>query len=255
MAYIGTVEYDDSGTIRTLEGMGVVTYDDGRLRNLSGQPLGAVKYDDGGRFRTLVGLGQDDIPIDLPLAPPQDVIPIDWQAPNPSGLNPVVDTTSITVPGTLVDTTPSVNIPAFGIAPTYNPDTTSIPVPGQLTPPAALPSSAGTLVSAVAPVTGLLTSILNAFKGNSANPATTVPGAVHPGMPTTGSSWFTQSSSMVPGIANWELIAGVGVLGLVIVSYASGGGGGSSRKRNPHRRNPMELVLMGANPRRRRRAR
>lgn len=248
MAYIGTVDYDDSGTIRTLDGMGAVTYDNGARRNLSGQPLGAVKYDDGGRFRSLVGMGQADVPtMDLPLAPPQDVIPLSWNPPDPAGIGPVVDTTSISVPGTLVDTSPP--FITTGLAPAYNPDTTSIPVPGDLTPPAAVaPSSAGTLVSAVAPTAGVLTSILNAFKGVT-GPTTTT--AIKPTTPTAGTSWFTQSSVMA-GLPNWGLLAGVSVAGIVAMKLMGGSSSGSPRRKNPIRRNPMELVLMGANPRRRR---
>jgi hypothetical protein len=98
-------------------------------------------------------------------------------------------------------------------------------------------------------------------------------------------SWFSQQT-VLPGLPNWGLIAGAGLTGLLLILAASGGGGGS-RRRNPakqfdsrrtgtrkdlarfirqhprasrreilskfsyyRRRNPAELILMGANPRR-----
>lgn len=231
MAYLAAVTYDEGGRIRTL---GAVTYDEGgRTRNL----LGAVKYDDGGRFRSLVGMGQD-VPVDMP--PPDvgpsaavpDVFPIPYTPPSiaptlvPYIPSPVVDTTSTDVTGTIA------------------------PPPSPSTPP---PASAGTLVSVAAPAAGALTSILNSvkniFSGTSGGTTPVVAGKVTPTgtVPAPASaSWLTQQT-MVSGLPNWGLLAGVGVFGIVILASMGG------RRRNPgrrRRRNPAELILMGANPRR-----
>lgn len=248
MAYLAALPYDDTDNARTLDGMGAVAYDNGTRRNLSGSALAAVKYDDGGGFRRL-GLGQySDLPFDLPLAPAANVIPLNWYPPTPS---PIVDTTWASIPGQLVDTTPPLQPTIY--TPLYNPQTQSAPITGTLTPPVPAPSSAGTLVSLAAPVTGVLTSIFNSIKnvvsGTSATPsgAITAQAAAAP-----SSSWFTEQS-VIGGVPNWGIAAvgGVGLLALL------GAGKSGSRRRNPvgRRRNGMELVLMGANPSYRRRRR
>lgn len=261
MAYLNLVEYDEGGRIRSLEGLAAVTYDDGAKRNLLGANLGAVKYDDGGRFRTLVGLGQDtfDIPTDLPLAPPSSFVPIDYMPPTPS---PVVDTISAPINQELIPPTEPPVPPTF-YQPLVSVDTQSAPITGNLVgPPApAAPTSAGTLVSVVAPVAGGLTSIFNGikniFSGKSAQVTPAMPGtAVQTGAPSVGASWFSQGT-MVAGLPNWGVLAGVVLIGTVLVVSLKGGsgGGGGSRRRNPshrRRRNPAELLLMGANPSRRR---
>lgn len=244
MAYIGTVEYDESGSIRTLEGLGEVSYDNGARRNLSGAPLGAVKYDDGGRFRTLFGMGQADVPTDLPLpALTPDIIPLEWSTPTP---NPIFDTQSAPITGTLVDTSPPISSPGV-IIPTFTPTTESAPITGNLTPP----SSAGTLVSTASPTVGVLDSLFNSVK----NIFSSVTGTATPVLPATGAaaaapstSWFSGSTSVAGlSIPNWGVLAVGGVAALALL----GGSGGGGRRRNPRRkRNGMELVLMGANPRR-----
>jgi hypothetical protein len=235
MAYIGLVDYDEGGRIQSLDGfLGAVDYDDGTTRNMLGANLSTVKYDDGGRFRTLVGLGQDpsfdmppDVQIDLPLTPPSTDIPLMYEPPTPS---PVFDTVSAPITGGLVDYTPTAAPP---------------------------PMSAGTLVStpaapaaaSVAPsvLTSIFNGVRNIFSSAGSTVTPRVPGTVLPTVPATA-SWFSQPSAL--GVPNWGLLAGVGVGGLLLMgAMGGGGGGGGSRRRNPRRRkNPMELILMGANP-------
>jgi len=262
MAYIGTVEYDEGGRIQSLDGLDAVMYDSGRTRNLLGVDLGAVKYDDGGRFRTLVGLGQDaiDIPTDLPLTPPSSDISLMYEPPTPS---PIVEKVSTDITGGLVPPSAPPVRPIF-YTPLPTVDTVSTPITGALTPPAAAappPSSAGTLVSVAAPAASALTSIFNSiksvFSGTTTAAKPIVAGtATRTGVTPTGpvgASWFSQQS-IAAGLPNWGVLAGAGVLGLVAISMMGSGGG--RRRRNPSRwRNPAELILMGANPSRRRRAR
>lgn len=237
MAYVGAVEYDDGGRIRSLDGLAAVMYDNGRIRNLLGAELGAVKYDDGGRFRTLVGMGQD-LPPDMP---PPDV-----------GIDQ-----SIAVPAFPIDYTPP------SIAPTFIPyvpspvvDLTSAPITGSLTPPPTPtpPASAGTLVSVVGASAGALTSIFsgikNVFSGTTTSTKPVVAGTVAP-TGVVGTSWFSQPSAL--GVPNWGMLAGVGIAGVLLMAAMRSGGSASPRRRNPGRRrkNPAELILMGANPRRR----
>jgi hypothetical protein len=228
MAYIGAVEYDAGGRIRSLDGLAAVMYDDGAKRNLLGWNLGAVKYDDGGRFRTLVGLGQDatdivppDVGVDTSLT---SAFPISYTPPSPAPSfipfvpSPTVDTQSAPITGTLLDTTP----------PAAPPPTTNL-----LT---SIFSGVQSVISAAAPLAAPATA------GKTV--ATAAPAAA----PATA-SWLTQAS--VPGLPNWGLLAGVGVVGVLFMLAMSGGG--SRRRRNPGRRrhrNPAELILMGANPRR-----
>ena len=242
MAYLSLVEYDQGGTIRSLDGfapltaggLAAVEYDDGRSRNLLGSNLGAVKYDDGGRFRTLVGLGQD-LPPDMP---PPDV-----------GIDQSI------APAFPIDYTPP------SIAPTFIPyvpspvvDLTSAPITGSLTPPPTPtpPASAGTLVSVVGASAGALTSIFsgikNVFSGTTTSTKPVVAGTVAP-TGTVGASWFSQPSAL--GVPNWGMLAGVGIAGVLLMAVMRSGGSASPRRRNPGRRrkNPAELILMGANPR------
>ena len=271
MAYIGAVTYDDGGRIRSLDGLAAVTYDSGRTRNLLGAELGAVKYDDGGRFRTLVGMGQD-LPPDMP---PPDV-----------GIDE-----SIGAQAFPISYTPPSIAPSFvPFIPSPVVDLTSAPITGTLAPPPAPPASAGTLVSVLPPVASALTSILNSvrnvFSGSPTAVKPVVAGTVAPAG-TVGASWFSQGT-MVSGLPNWGVLAGVGIAGVVLVAAMRGGGHSASpRRRNPakqfehrraqtrkdlarfirqhpkasrreiiskfpgYRRNPAELILMGANPSRR----
>jgi hypothetical protein len=230
MAYVGAVTYDEGGRIRTL---GAVTYDDGgRTHNL----LGAVKYDDGGRFRSLVGLGQDSLPPDMP---PPDV--------GPSAAIPASFPIEYTPPSIAPTFVPFIPSPVVGVTPTDVTGTIA-PPPSPAAPP---PASAGTLVSVATPAAGALTSILNSvkniFSGTSGGTTPVVAGQLTPTgtVPTPASaSWLTQQT-MVSGLPNWGLLAGVGVFGVVLLAGLGG------RRRNPgrrRRRNPAELILMGANP-------
>jgi hypothetical protein len=254
MAYLSLVEYDAGGTIRSLDGLAAVTYDDGAKRNLVGAHLGAVKYDDGGRFRTLIGLGQDpalDIPTDLPLTPPSSFVPIEYAPPTPA---PFVDTISAPnnqelIPPTLTPVPPTFYQPLVTV------DTQSTPVTGSLVGPTAPagPTSAGTLVSVAAPAANALTSIFsgikNIFSGGSTQVKPITAGTLAPAP--VAASWFSQPSAIVSGLPNWAMLGGIAVIGTVLViSLKGSGGGGGSRRRNPgrRRRNPAELLLMGANP-------
>lgn len=241
MAYIGLVEYDEGGTIRSLDGLADAVYDSGRTRNLIGADLSAVKYDHGGRFRTLVGLGQDpslDFPTDLPLAPPSFDVPLSYEPPSPIAWtpSPIVDTISAPITGTLVDT--SGPVPPSG--------------PAQMVNLAPGPSAAAS--SAPSVLTSIFSGVRNIFSGVSSTVAPRTAGYTLPlpGQPgyvaPASASWFSQPSAL--GVPNWGLLAGVGVGGLMLM--AAMGGGSSSRKRNParRRRNPAELILMGANPHR-----
>lgn len=240
MAYIGLVDYDEGGRIQSLDGE--VMYDNGASRNLLGKVLSAVKYDDGGRFRTLVGLGQDpslDMPVDLPLAPVASDIPLNFAPPTPS---PTFDTVSAPITGTLVDTTPPPTPFIYTPSPVVN--TVSTQAPGTLvdtTPPAAAPPTQSLVPSVL---TSIFSGVKNIFGSTSAavRPAGTV------AAPAT--SWFSQGT-VVSGLPNWGFLALAAGGGLLLVMGLSGGGG-SRRRRNPSRRNPAELILMGANPRRRR---
>lgn len=253
MAYLSLVTYDEGGRIRSLDGLAAVTYDDGAKRNLLGWNLGAVKYDDGGRFRTLVGLGQDpelDIPADLPLTPPSSFVPIEYAPPTPA---PEVDTVSAVNNQQLIPPVSAPSIPTF-YQPLPTVDTQSAPITGTLTPPpgADTPSSAGTLVAVAAPAAGALTSIFNGikniFSGSSTQVKPIVPGTLAPVPGSVGTSWFSQGT-MVSGLPNWGVLAGVVLIGTVLVVSLRGGSGTGSRRRNPRRRrNGMELLLMGANP-------
>ena len=223
MAYIGLVEYDQGGRVQSLDGLAAVSYDNGRTRNLLGANLGAVKYDDGGRFRTLVGLGQDGTDVTDMLPPDVGVdtsiptaFPISYSPPSiaPSALpyipSPVVDTTSTPTAGTLVDTTPAAVAPA---------------------------------VQSIVP--GVLTSIFSGVKSVFSSTAATVKPAGNVAAPV-ATSWFSQGT-VVSGLPNWAVLAGAGVAVVVVMASL---GGGSRRRRNPSRKNPAELILMGANPRR-----
>lgn len=243
MAYIGLVSYDDGGRVQSLDGLGAL-YDSGRTRNLLGADLGAVSYDDGGRFRTLVGLGQEDF-TDLPLTPPSDFVPIDYFPPTPS---PIFDTTPAEITGSLVPPS-GPSMPSTWLTPTLNLNTQSAPITGSLTPP-----SAAAAPSILAPTASALTSIFSGIRNIfSSSGATVAPGSAGKVIGTTaapgtvGASWFSQQS-MVTGLPNWGVLAGVGVAGVLIMTAM--GGSGSRRRRNPvgRRRNGMELVLMGANP-------
>jgi len=238
------VDYDEGGRVRSLDGLAEVVYDSGATRNLLGKVLSAVKYDDGGRFRTLVGMGDFSADFtDLPLAPVSTDVPLDFMPPTPS---PTFDTVSAPITGTLIDTTP----PATPFVWTPSPvvDTVSTP-------------SAGTLVdttpAAVAPpvqIASVLTSIFGGIRsifgstGAAVEPAGT--GTIVGTVPAT--SWFSQPSAL--GLPNWGMLAIAGVGGLALtmsLGRSSGGSGGGSRRRNPAgriRRNPAELILMGANP-------
>ena len=249
MAYLSMVDYDEGGSIRSLDGfLGEVTYDTGTTRNLLGANLSTVKYDDGGRFRTLVGLGQDDS-IDLPLTPPDSTnVPIMYEPPTPS---PVFDTVSASIPGTLIPPSAAPTPPIF-YTPTPTVDTVSTPVPGTLVDTSG--PAPGAPAVQTPQTASVLTSIFNGVRNIFSSTAHTVtplaPGTVLPTVPATG-SWFSQPS--VLGVPNWGLLAGVGVGGILLMSAMGGSGGGGSRRRNPRRkRNPMELILMGANPHRRR---
>lgn len=237
MAYLNLVEYDEGGTIRSLDGLAAAEYDSGRTRNLIGADLSAVKYDHGGRFRTLVGLGQDDfsIPTDLPLAPVSSDVPLSYEPPTPIAWtpSPTVDTISAPITGTLVDT--SGPVPPSG--------------PAQMVNLAPGPSAGGSAAPGV--LTALFSGIRNIFSSTAHTVTPVTPGTHLPTVPATG-SWFSQQS--VAGLPNWGLLTGVGVVGLLLLK-ATGGLDSGPRRRNParrSRRNPAELILMGANPSRRR---
>jgi hypothetical protein len=250
MAYIGTVEYDEGGRIQSLDGLADVVYDSGRTRNLLGAEMVALKYDDGGRFRTLVGLGQDDIPMDLPLAPPSSDIPLMYEPPTPS---PIIDTVSADITGGLTPPSAPPVRPIF-YTPLPTVDTVSAPLTGTLvhTTQQAVPPA----VQIPSVLTSLFSGIKNIFgsAGSAVRPSTagTMVSTTAP-----ASGWFS-GMNVVSGLPNWGLLAGVGVAGMLLLASLKGGGGGSSRRRNPgrrRRRNPAELLLMGANPARRRRVR
>jgi hypothetical protein len=248
--YIGTVEYDEGGRIQSLDGLAKVIYDSGRTRNLLGAELSGLKYDDGGRFRSLVGLGQDtiDFPTDLPLTPPSTDIPLMYEPPTPS---PIVDTTSLDVSGGLVPPTAPPARPIF-YTPLPTVDTVSAPITGTLvhTTPQAVPPA----VQIPSVLTSIFSGIKNVFSsaGSTVRPSTA--GTMVSTVPATA-SWFSQQS-IASGLPNWGLLAGVGLAGVLLMISLKGSGGGSSRRRNPgRRRNPAELILMGANPGRRRRVR
>jgi hypothetical protein len=253
MAYLNLVEYDEGGRIQSLDGLDAVTYDDGAKRNLLGANLHAVKYDDGGRFRTLVGMGQDpslDIPIDLPLTPPGNFIPIEYMPPTPS---PIVDTVSAPVTGTLVSPSGPQTPPIF-YAPTPIVDTVPTPMKGTLVDTTQVPVPP----SVQSPTAGVLTSIFSGIRNIFASGGSAaLPPSAGKLVNTVGpsglvsSSWFSQAGAF--GLPNWGMLVGAGVVGLVFVSSLKGGGG--SRRNPGRRRNPAELILMGANPSRRRRVR
>lgn len=220
MAYIGMEAFEVGSRIVNL---GDVTYDSGSARNL----LGAVKYDDGGRLRALLGDDYTDFPTDLPLPMPADpyqAMPIEYAPPTPS---PIVTTQDA-------------------------------PITGGLIPPAPIPQTAGTViptnspVPAVASVTNAFANLIKSIFGStSAAPATAGTSVLTPAGQTMAAqgqltaSWWNEAT-ILSGTPNWEVVLGGGVLGLGLMAALSGGGG--RRRRNPSRRNPMELILMGANP-------
>lgn len=208
-------------------GLAAVLYDDGAVSHLAG-----VKYDDGGRLRVLLGQDSTDmLPPDVGVDPNlTSAFPISYSGPS--------------IAPTLLPYIPSPTVDTVNTEPT-----------GALIPPAAAP----------APITGsILTDILNAAKtivplaagvstGASAGVAIppgyvrTASGQLVPATGTVGTSWFSQAS-IISGLPNWGVLAigGVGVAVLLGVLGASSSGGSSGR-----RRNPAELILMGANPSRR----
>jgi hypothetical protein len=240
MAYIGLVDYDEGGRIQSLDG--AVTYDNGATRNLLGKVLSAVKYDDGGRFRTLVGLGQDpslDM-TDLPLAPSSTDIPLNYAPLTPS---PTFDTISVPVTGTLVDTTPPATPFIYTPSPTV--DTVATQAAGTLvdTTPAAVAPAVQSIVPSV--LTSIFSGVKSIFGSTSSTVKPAGTGTIVGTVPAT--SWFSQDT-VVSGLPNWAVLAGAG-LAAVVVLASVGGSGGSRRRRNPSsRRNPAELILMGANP-------
>jgi hypothetical protein len=268
MAYLSTVEYDTGGRIRTLEG--------------------EVRFDDGGRVRTLLGhgddgpphLGQDEV---LPLtssdtwtplvtlpAPastlPSPNFPDNWYQPTgPVSLDTFGSLTPPPPlpPGTVVD------LPATPPAP-FHPDlpfgTASAPITGTLTPPVRPAPAAPSTVN-VSEASGVIASVGNLFKsifGGSTAQASSqhlVPtsGTVTPAgqvLAATGQlragSWFTDpAQEMIGGVPNWVSAGGAVLIAAALFS----GGRESTRYSVRRRRNPAELILMGANPSRRRRMR
>ena len=173
------------------------------------------------------GLGQD-LPPDMP---PPDVgidtsivtpFPISYTPPNiaPSFLpyipSPVVDTQSAPITGTLVDTTPAATVPASSV-----------------------------LTSIFSGIQNVLSSTSALVKPKTAGTAVALPGQPGYVAPAATASWFSQPS--VLGVPNWGMLAGLGVLGIGLFA-AMRSGSGSSYSEPRRRRNPAELILMGANP-------
>lgn len=194
-------------------GLAAVWYDSGAESHLTG-----VAYDDGGRVRVL--LGQDDgsdLPPDVGLDPnvPLGPMPIDLSPVSPTPMLPFI-------PSPVVDTV-------------------ATSVTGDLTPPA----------QQAAPISGnILTDILNAAKTIVPLAAGASSGQLVPKTAGTvvttgpGASTANLTSSLTSALPTIAIVAGVGLVALLFL----GGGSGSRR-----RRNPAELILMGANPSRRRR--
>jgi len=253
MAYIGLVDYDDGGRVQSLDGFLGAFYDSGRTRNLLGANLEAVSYDNGGRFRSLYGMGElgDDL-TDLPLTPPSDFVPIENMAPSLAPPSPVVDTTPTEITGSLVPPSGPTSMPIF-YQPLVNVDAQSAPVTGNLTPPpapAALPAPTVQTLNVASALTSVFAGIKNIFSSTGATVAPRSAGTIVGTVQPASTSWLSQGT-MVGGLPNWGVLAGITIGGIVFVSLmGKSSGGGSTRKRNPRRRrNGMELVLMGANPR------
>lgn len=252
--------------------MGEVSYDQGgRVRTLEGE----VFYDDGGRVRTLLGgesLGQMDV-TDLPLTSSDNWAPIlAMPEPTPWGILPdnwyVPDTTSAQFSGELIPPPSRTFVqlpPTFHIDPTGAAlDLTPAPIVGTLHAPVSPVAPHPSTVTAIAPAVGVISSIGNLFKsifgGNvQASSEQLVPtsGTLTPtgramgqaGLLVAG-SWFTDpAQEVVAGVPNWGLLGAGVVVSMIIFS----GGRKSSQYRFTRRKNPAELILMGANPRRRRR--
>lgn len=251
MAYIGMVSYDEGGRVQTLQGTMDAFYDSGRTRNLLGANLEAVSYDNGGRFRSLYGLnlGQDDGLEDLPLTSPSSFIPIENMAPSIAPPSPVVDTTPTEITGSLVPPSGPTSMPVF-YQPLVNVDAQSTPVTGNLTPPpasAALPAPQVQTLNVASALTSIFAGVKNIFSSTGATVKPVTAGTVVGTVPPT--SWLSQGT-MVTGLPNWGVLAGITIGGIVFISLMGKSSGGTGRKRNPRRRrNGMELVLMGANPR------
>lgn len=213
------------------------------------------------------GLGQDpsldSLPItvsdtwtpivQLPL-PSVPQMPDNWYAP------PAFDPTSAAITGTLMPP-PAGTI--VELPPTIQPsgvalELTSAPITGNLNAPVSPVPSPPTSAT-VNQATGIIASVGNLFKsifGGSAQASTQhlVPtfsnvtpagqaafaaGTLHSG------SWFTDpAQEMIQGVPNWGILA-VAVVGGALVF---GGGRRSAQYRFSRRRNPAELILMGANP-------
>lgn len=268
MAYVNMsgVEYDRGGRVRTL--------------------LGEVRYDDGGRVRTLLGheqLGQDDLS-DLPLTSadtwtpitsvepsPGPVLPDNWY--NPGGPISTDQFGNLNAPAPVIQTPSGFQVPANSplLNSAFTPSgtllqTTSAPITGTLAPPAPAGPVTVTASTSLPAATGIIASAENLLKsifGGSMVQAAGVPGTqtgvVTPAgqaMAAAGQlvspSWFTDpAQEVVAGVPNWGIAAGIGLLGVMLFA----GGRESSRYSVRRRKNPAELILMGANPSYRRRHR
>lgn len=201
-------------------GLAAVWYDSGAD---SPHLSGAVHYDDGGRLRMLLGqdpgTATDTVPPDVGIdtsAVPLTPLPIDMQPVSPSPMLPFI-------PSPVVDTV-------------------ATDITGNLIPPA----------QQAAPISGsILTDILNAAKtivplAAGASSGQTIPKTAGTIVTTgPGASTAGLTSSLTKELPTIGIVAGVALVGLVLLrSFSGGGGGGRSR-----RRNPAELILMGANPR------
>lgn len=238
MAYIRTVEYDEGGRIQTL--IGAVHYDNGAVRNLSDAGLSAVKYDDGGRFRTLLGLGDDSVDMtDLPLDANADLIPLSEDSGSiyPYTPSPIVDTTSADITGQLF---PPLSMPSPIVSSMALPPASSPPVVSTGAPSAAS-AAANQPISVLDSILNGVKSIFTTAKGTTAPASAGINPTIAPVAPAgaAASAWLSE----------YGLPIGLGLVGVLVVTAglkASSGGG--KRKRNPSRRNPAELILMGANP-------
>lgn len=197
-------------------GLAAVWYASGEDARLSG-----VAYDDGGRLRTLMGLGQDptdSLPPDVGLDPTlTNPLPIDLQPVSPTPMlpfipSPVVDTTSISVPsgGLIPPSQQAAPITGSILTDLLNAAKTIVPLATGASTGQATPQSAGTIV-------------------------TTGPGASTAGL----------TSTLMQDAPTIGMYAAIALAGLLFIRSFTSGGGGGSRKR----KNPAELILMGANPR------
>jgi hypothetical protein len=159
-----------------------------------------------------------------------------------------VETVSAPITGTLVPPSGPPAPPIF-YAPTPTVDTVPTPIKGTLVDTTQVPVPP----SVQSPTAGVLTSIFSGIKNIFSSTASTVrpptAGLVVPTGPV-ASSWFSQQG-VISGVPNWGVLVGLGVVGFVLIGALRASGGGYEPYHH-RRRNPAELILMGANPSRRR---